>query len=60
VPTLIIHGTDDKIVPIEVSSQIAAKNIKNSKFISYDGAPHGLFATHKRRLIRDVLEFVKS
>jgi non-heme chloroperoxidase len=60
VPTLIIHGTDDKIVPIDVSSRVAAQGIQNSEFIEYDGAPHGLFATHKERLTRDVLEFVKS
>jgi non-heme chloroperoxidase len=60
VPTLIIHGTDDKIVPIDVSSRVAAKSIKNSEFIEYEGAPHGLFATHKERLMRDVLEFVKG
>jgi len=58
VPTLIIHGTDDKIVPIDASARAAAAGIPGSKLIEYDGAPHGLFASHKDRLIADVLKFV--
>ena len=60
VPTLIVHGSDDKTVPIEASARAAAKGISNSTTIEYDGAPHGLFATHKERLTRDLLAFVKS
>jgi non-heme chloroperoxidase len=60
VPTLIVHGTDDKTVPIEASGRAAAKGIANSTLLEYDGAPHGLFATHKERFTRDLLAFVKS
>lgn len=58
VPTLVIHGTDDKTVPIEISGRRAASGIANSRLIEYEGAPHGLLASHKTRLIEDVLEFV--
>ena len=58
VPTLIIHGTEDKTVPIEASGRAAAKGIKPSQLIEYEGAPHGLFATHKERLTRDLLKFL--
>lgn len=60
IPTLIIHGNDDKNVPIEVSSEKTAKAIKNNTFIVYEGAPHGLFYTHKDKLNKDLLEFLNS
>ncbi len=60
VPTLIVHGTDDKTVPINASGRAAAKGITNATLLEYDGAPHGLFATHKERFTRDLLAFVKS
>ena len=59
VPTLIIHGTADKTVPIGASARAAAKGIAQSKLIEYPGAPHGLFATHKDRLTKGLLEFLK-
>jgi pimeloyl-ACP methyl ester carboxylesterase len=58
-PTLIIHGTDDQIVPIDASSRLTAKGIAQSTLLEYDGAPHGLFATHKERLTTDLLDFLK-
>jgi pimeloyl-ACP methyl ester carboxylesterase len=58
VPTLIIHGTEDLTVPIDASSRAAAKGIVGSTLVEYDGAPHGLFATHKARLTNDLLDFV--
>lgn len=58
VPTLIIHGTEDKTVPIDASSRAAAKGIQHSTLVEYDGAPHGLFATHKTRLTRDLIDFL--
>lgn len=58
VPTLIIHGEDDKIVPIDVSSKQAAEHIKSSQLITYDDGPHGLLATHGERLAKDLLEFL--
>ena len=60
VPTLIIHGTADKTVPIDASGRAAAAGIKNSKLIEYDGAPHGLFATHKNLFTKDLLAFLKE
>lgn len=60
VPTLVIHGTGDKTVPIDTSARQAAKGITNAKLIEYDGAPHGLFASDKERLIADLLAFLKS
>lgn len=58
VPTLIIHGTSDKTVPIDASARAAADGIANSRLIEYDGAPHGLLATHKDRVTNDLLEFL--
>ena len=58
VPTLIIHGTADKTVPIDATARVAAKAIPSAQLIEYDGAPHGLFATHKDRLRDDLLAFL--
>jgi len=60
VPTLIIHGTNDQVVPIEASSRLTAKGIAHATLLAYDGAPHGLFATHKARLTTDLLDFLKT
>jgi non-heme chloroperoxidase len=60
VPTLIIHGDDDKIVPIGLSSEKAAAGIRNSTYIVYEGAPHGLFYTEKDKLNNDLLQFLNS
>jgi len=57
-PTLIIHGTADKTVPIAVSARQAAAGIPGSTLIEYDGAPHGLLASHTQRVIDDVLTFL--
>lgn len=60
VPTLIIHGDDDQIVPIDASARAAAKLVRNSKLIVYPGAPHGLTDTHKDRLNQDLLDFLRN
>ena len=60
VPTLIIHGTDDKTVPIDAAGRAAAAGIANSTLVEYEEAPHGLFATHKERLNSDLLNFIRS
>ena len=60
VPTMVIHGTADKIVPIDASGRAAARAIEQSISIEYDGAPHGLFATHKARLSDDLLRFLRD
>lgn len=59
VPTLVIHGDDDQVVPIDASARAAVKLIRNAKLIVYPGAPHGLPDTHKERLNQDLLEFLK-
>lgn len=58
VPTLIIHGTADKTVPIDASARPAQQGIAGSRLIEYDDAPHGLFATDKARLAQDLLAFL--
>ena len=58
VPTLVIHGTDDKTVPIDATGRAAAKGIAHAQLIEYEGAAHGVFASHKQQLIQDVLEFL--
>jgi non-heme chloroperoxidase len=60
VPTLVLHGEDDQIVPVKDSAKKSAKLIKGAKEIYYPGAPHGLTATHQDRVNADLLEFVKS
>ncbi len=60
VPTLIIHGTADKTVPIDTSARPAHKAIKNSKLIEVDGAAHGLLATHKNEMTKMMLNFLKK
>lgn len=57
-PTLIIHGTADKTVPIDPSARGAAKGIPHATLIEYDGEPHGLFATAPERLNEDLLAFL--
>lgn len=60
VPTLIIHGTADKTVPIDASARAAHAGIAQSTLIEYDGSPHGLFATDKQRLSEDLLAFIRG
>jgi non-heme chloroperoxidase len=60
VPTLIIQGDDDQIVPLAGSGLLQAKLVKGSILKIYEGAPHGLCATHKDRVNRDLLEFIAS
>jgi len=60
VPTLIIHGGDDQIVPIGASAEASAKLVKNATLKIYPGAPHGLADTHKEQLNADLLGFLKT
>lgn len=60
VRTLVIHGDDDQIVPIDASARASAALIKGARLIVYPGAPHGLADTHKDRLNRDLLEFLQQ
>jgi pimeloyl-ACP methyl ester carboxylesterase len=58
VPTLIVHGTADKTVPIDASARAAAAGIAQSQLVEYDGAPHGLNVTESDRLTQDLLTFL--
>lgn len=60
VPTLVIHGDDDQIVPLDISGKASAAQIKNAKLIVYPGAPHGLTDTHKARFNQDLLDFLRK
>ena len=60
VPTLVVHGDDDQVVPFAVGGQASAATIGDSTLIVYEGAPHGITDTHKARLGGDLLDFVRS
>ncbi|KAA5541643.1 alpha/beta fold hydrolase [Adhaeribacter rhizoryzae] len=60
VPTLIIHGDADQTVPIKASGDRTAQLISNSQYLVYDGAPHGLFYTHKEKLNQDLIQFITA
>lgn len=60
VPTLIIHGDADKIVPIKATSEESAKLISGALFIVYEDEPHGLWYTAKERLNKDLCDFILS
>jgi non-heme chloroperoxidase len=60
VPTLILHGDDDQIVPIADSALLSAKIVKNATLKVYPGAPHGLCTTIKSEVNEDLLAFIKS
>ena len=60
VPTLVIHGDDDQVVPIDAAGRASAKLVKNAKLTVYPGAPHGLTDTHKDKLNADLLAFLKT
>ena len=60
VPTLVVHGDADQIVPIDAAGRASAKILKKATLLVYEGAPHGLPATHKARLNADLLAFIKA
>jgi non-heme chloroperoxidase len=60
VPTLIIHGDDDQIVPIAVGGLRSVKMIKGATIKVYKGAPHGLMSTHKEQFNADLLAFARE
>ena len=60
VPTLIVHGDDDQIVPIVASALISSKIVEDATLKVYEGAPHGLAVTHKDRLNDDLLTFIRG
>jgi non-heme chloroperoxidase len=60
VPTLIVHGDDDQIVPIGAAALASAKLVKDATLKVYPGAPHGITDTHKEQLNADLLAFIRS
>jgi non-heme chloroperoxidase len=60
VPTLVIHGDDDQVVPFEVGGKASAARVKNATLKVYAGAPHGITDTHKDQLNADLLDFLNS
>jgi len=60
VPTLVLHGDDDQIVPIADSALLSSKIIKNAKLVVYEGAPHGMCTTLKDRVNAELLAFFKG
>jgi non-heme chloroperoxidase len=60
VPTLVLHGEDDQIVPIQDAGKKSARLIPGAKEIFYPGAPHGMTATHQDKVNADLLDFIRS
>jgi non-heme chloroperoxidase len=60
VPTLIVHGDDDQIVPIADSAMLAVRLVKKATLKVYPGAPHGLCSAHKNQLNTDLLAFLRE
>ena len=60
VPTLVLHGEDDQIVPVKNSAMKSARLIKGAKDVYYPGAPHGITATHQDQINAELLSFIKG
>jgi non-heme chloroperoxidase len=60
VPTLILHGEDDQIVPIGASAMLSSKIVKGATLKVYPGLPHGMCSTHKEQVNNDLLAFIKG
>ena len=60
VPTLVVHGTVDKTVPIGATAREVARAVPHAQLIEYDGEPHGVFATATERLREDLLAFLQD
>ena len=58
VPTLVIHGTADQTVPIDATGREVARRVPHARLVEYEGAAHGIFASHTERLISDLLTFL--
>ena len=57
-PTLIVHGVADQTVPIDITARAAAKAIPGAKLIEYEGGAHGIFASHREQVVRDLIGFL--
>ena len=60
IPTLIIHGDDDQVVPIAITGDRSSKMIRNATYKVYKGAPHGLMSTHQAQFNADLLDFARQ
>ncbi|MFC0665802.1 alpha/beta fold hydrolase [Azotobacter chroococcum] len=60
IPTLILHGDDDQIVPVDAAARAAAKLVSHARLVIYPGAPHGITDTHKEKLNADMLAFLQG
>jgi non-heme chloroperoxidase len=60
IPTLMLHGDDDQIVPIADSSMLSSKIVKGAALKVYPGLPHGMCSTNKDMINADLAEFIKS
>jgi non-heme chloroperoxidase len=60
VPTLILHGDDDQIVPVGASARLSSRIVKGATLKIYPGAPHGICSTHKKLVNEDLLAFFKA
>ncbi|GAA0291733.1 alpha/beta fold hydrolase [Kineococcus aurantiacus] len=60
VPTLVVHGDDDQVVPFPVGGRASAALVEDAELIVYEGAPHGITDTHKQQLGDDLLRFLKG
>lgn len=60
VPTLVVHGTQDQIVPIDATARRMPELISHARLVEYEGAPHGFLASHGDRVAQDLLAFLRS
>lgn len=60
IPTLILHGDDDQIVPVDAAARASARLVPHAKLVIYPGAPHGITDTHKEKLGADMLAFLRG
>jgi non-heme chloroperoxidase len=60
VPVLVMHGSDDQVVPIADSAELSAKLIRKASLKVYEGWPHGMFVTHADTINPDILAFIKA
>jgi pimeloyl-ACP methyl ester carboxylesterase len=60
VPTLILHGENDQIAPLDLCGRRTAQGIAGSELKTYPGGGHGMFLTHKERLNEDLLTFIQG
>ena len=59
-PTLVLHGDDDQIVPIDITGRRTVKLVKDARLVEVKGAPHGMCTTHKDRINAELLKFFQE